>query len=60
MDPTDIFIIVTIALFAITWIVYDFWTAFARGVHTTITDRVWYWSKRYPMIPFITGLSLVL
>ena len=42
---------------AILMIIYELWAAITKKA-PTISQFVWDWSKRYPIVPFLFGLLM--
>ena len=56
MTATDIFIIVWLAVIA----VYDIWCCCNRRANDTISHRVTFWSRRYPLLGLVLVVFMVL
>jgi hypothetical protein len=39
-------------------LVYDIYLLVRGGAHNTISWMVWGWSKEFPIIPFLFGLTM--
>lgn len=53
---TDVAILVLCGLFVVTTLTYEIYALITHK--PLITARVRYWSKKYPIIPFVLGLII--
>ena len=49
---TVIFIVTSLVVI----VAYDVWAVIAGGIESTISEVVWSWSIRRPIIPFAAGI----
>lgn len=57
---TGYFILITLSLFFLSWIAFDLYIVWTVGLESgqTISWTIYEASKKYPAIPFLTGLIL--
>lgn len=54
---TAIFVIVSIALFLLSWLIYDIYAISEGGTEASISFMIYSWSYKYPVFTFFAGFG---